>query len=101
MRNNKDEFTAEANATIRRWQKIREKDEQDYESARQGLYTFFEKALTNEKVRQKIEGELREVRRTGGGKLGLSNEAGYNLVKDDYDPLVDGGDYTRSWKEIE
>lgn len=102
-RENKEDFTAESSATIRRWQKYKDDAEQDYESARQGLYAFFEKAVSNDKIRQKLEAELKEVRRSGG-KLGVKNESGYNLVKDDYDPLVDGGDFTSdsdSWKDDE
>jgi len=99
----KEDYSAEANSTIRRWQKYKDDAEQDYESARQGLYTFFEKAVSNDKIRMKLEAELKEVRRSGG-RLGVNNESGYNLVKDDYDPLVDGGDFTsdsETWKDDE
>lgn len=93
------DYSTEANATIRKWQRIREKDEQDYESARKGLYAFFEKAVSNDKVRQRLDYELRESRRRGGS-LPVNNESGYNLVKDDYDPIVDGGEYnTDKWRE--
>jgi hypothetical protein len=102
-KDSEEDYSAKANSTIRRWQKYKDDAEQNFESARQGLYTFFEKAVSNDKIRQKLEAELKEVRRSGG-KLGVKNESGYNLVKDDYDPLVDGGDFTsdsETWKDDE
>lgn len=99
----KQDYAAESSSTIRRWQKYKDDAEQNYESARQGLYTFFEKAVSNDKIRMKLEAELKEVRRSGS-RLSVNNESGYNLVKDDYDPIVDGGEFNSDpteWKDDE
>lgn len=90
----KDNYKTETNSTIRRWQKYREDDEQNYEAARQGIYTFFEKALSNEKIRENLSQELKEIRRAGP-RHSWKNESGYNMIKDDYDPVVDGGDFSQ------
>lgn len=100
MAKEKTDYTAESNMVMRRWQKYKDDAEQNFEAAQKGLHTFFEKALQNDNVRQKIKQDLEDVRRSNR-KLNIDNESGYNLSKDDYDPIVDGGDYSASWNEDE
>ena len=85
----KDNFQSEANATHRRWQKYRDEDEKKHQAGVQGLHTFIEEALKNDKIRQKVSVELKEIRQSGN-RPRYQTDAGYNIVKDDYDETVDG-----------
>ena len=87
MSNNYDR---ESSATIKKWQKIRENDEASHESAKAGLYKFFETALKNDAVRRQVEKELQETRHSGGRSKFRGDESGFNIVDDDYDETVDG-----------
>jgi len=82
-------YDRESSATIKKWQKIKEQDEASHESAKAGLYKFFETALKNETVRRQVEKELQEARHGSRSKF-RGDESGYNIVQDDYDETCDG-----------
>jgi len=96
-----NEFSAENDRVMRDWQRHKDKIETNYRAAEEGLRTLFKTALGNEKIRNSIQAELREVRHSGKS-ANYDSEAGYNIIKNDYDPLVDGGsNLETSWSPPE
>lgn len=83
------DYTQEANATLERWRRQQEKYEKDHEAAKAGMSTLFEQAIKKDIIRQRVDAELREIRQSGK-RPSFKDEAGFNLIDDDYDELVDG-----------
>lgn len=85
------DHSAQSSATIRKWEKYRRNDEESYERARKSIQAFFKEALSQDAVRMRIKQDLDERGKETSRFRG--DESGYNLVRDDYDPLVDGERY--------
>ena len=78
-------------AVIREWEKDKEKRKLEHEAGAAGMNKFLEKFLQNDKVRLSVKEGLRQARDNNPiTRYNISDEAGFNVFKDDNDPLIKG-----------
>jgi hypothetical protein len=72
------------------WQKDKNKRETLYDSGKVGMKTFLAEAMKNEKIRLSVKEGLRESTKNPITKYNIAAGSGFNVYRDDDDPLITG-----------